>query len=178
MAVFDWLFGSSDQIKKMPAKSPEQMGALQQLIGSLGQMNPNIMQDPLYQQGRGQLSELLDPSEESFGRFAAPFMQQFQQQTMPGIVNRYADSSSKGSSSFQNAVSQAGVGLSTNLAALRSTLQQDALGKALQYSQQPVSNYSSLFSQGLSVDPFAYGKQNGQSGLIPSLLMALVSGIR
>lgn len=129
----------------------QQSNFLQQLLGQLQGQSSNIGQNPLFQQGSNFLQQLLSGSPESSQAFEAPAMRQFNEQIIPGIAERFSGlgAGSQSSSAFQQALGQAGAGLSENLQAMRSGLQMNALPQALGYAQQPISNYQGLAGLGL-----------------------------
>lgn len=155
--------------------NPQQGQLLQQLLGQLiGQGG----QGGLGNQSFNYLSELLSNSPESFEKFSAPYMRQFNEQILPGIAERFAGlgAGSQSSSAFQQALGQASTGLQENLAALRGQLQLQALPQALN-SLQSLLGMSTF---GLAPKPQSFGKQFGLNlasglgqgiGTLPALLI-------
>jgi hypothetical protein len=135
---------------------------LEDLRGMRG--NANIMQNPNYQQGQNWLSSLFnDP--EFFKNFEAPLQRQFQEETIPGLANRFASmgsGGSLGSTGFRNQLAREGSNLHTNIAGLRGGLQQQGVNQSLQYAQQPFSNYFNLAGLGLTPTNNTY--QQGSLG--------------
>ncbi len=162
--VNKFLFGEGPQ--QMPTLNPEQLQGLSKLINGLEQ-------NPLYQSGQNYLQGLLGNEPGAFSQFTAPYIQQFNQQTAPGIAERFAGmgtgAGAGSSSGLNNALAQAASTLQTNLASQREGLRMQALPQALGYSQQPFSNISSA----LNVSPFAYTQGGG--GALEGLLKALGS---
>ena len=153
-----------------------QKGLLQQLLSQLQGQNTNIQQNPLFQQGSNFLQQLLSGSPESTAAFEAPAMRQFNEQIVPGIAERFSGlgAGAQSSSAFQQALGQAGAGLSENLQAMRSGLQFGGLGHALNFSQQPISNYQGLAGLGLGTQMKGFAPK--QQGFLQQLLMALAGG--
>ena len=120
--------------------SPEQQSLFQQLMQSLQGAQGNISQNPLYKGGTNYLQNLFSGSPEAFSAFEAPYLRQFNEQTVPALAERFTGLGARNSSAFQQALGQAGSGLSESLASLRSGLQMQALPQALGYAQQPFSN--------------------------------------
>lgn len=164
MALFDFLFGSKDEIKQQPTMTPEQEQFLKQLLGQLG---PEGGLGGLHEQGLSQLSDLMDPSGQAFQRFADPYMREFREQTVPNLAEKFAGAGAMGgglsSSGFGQSLSAAGAGLQENLASLRSQLQQKAL-------QDIMSQYQGMSQIGLGQRPFGYEKVKGSPGLLGSTL--------
>lgn len=163
MAIFD--FGSRDaKFEQVPTMTPEQQQHLQQLLQMLsseGQLGQG------YQGGLQQLMELMDPSSEAQQKFAEPYMQQFNQETIPGLAERFAGAGATGgalsSSGFGQALGGAAGGLQTQLAALKSQIQRGAI-------QDILGQYQSTSGSALGAQPFGYYQQPAQQGLGASLL--------
>jgi hypothetical protein len=73
---------------------------------------------PLGQQGASYYSGLLSDSPEAFQKFSQPYRNQFQQNTVPQIAERFAGMGGLSSSGFQQSLGQAGAGLEDTLAQL------------------------------------------------------------
>jgi len=131
---------------------------LQQLLGSLQGQSSNIQQSPLFQQGSSFLQNLLSGSPEATAAFEAPYMRQFNEQTVPGLAERFSGmgSGAQSSSAFSQALGAAGAGLQENLASLRGQLQMGGLGQALGYAQQPISNLQGFSQLGLGTSTKAF----------------------
>lgn len=111
----------------------------------------DITQNPQYQQGQEWLNNLFnDP--DFFRSFEAPLQRQFEEETIPGLANRFASmgsGGSTGSTAFRNQLAREGSNLSTNIAALRSGMMQQGVNQNLQYAQQPFSNLMQMYQQAL-----------------------------
>jgi hypothetical protein len=172
-----------------------QLGMIDQIMNQLGGMRgqSDITQNQNYGQGQEWLQSIFnDP--EFFNKFEAPMQRQFQEETVPGLANRFAGMGSGGalgSTAFRNQLGREGGNLQTNIAAMRGGLQQQAIPQLMGYAQQPASNFMSLLQSvmnptqntyqgptpgfmGSLAAPFAqgaatiYGQQAGQqSGLQP-----------
>lgn len=157
-----------------------QLGAIDQILQAINSMRSgaqDITQQPGYQQGNEWLMNLFnDPN--FFNAFEAPLQRQFQEQTIPDLANRFASQGSGGSlgsTGFRNQLAREGSNLSTNIAALRGNMQQQAIPQLLGYSQQPFQNLLTLYNQGLQPTQNTY--QPPSSGLIGSTLGALSGGL-
>ena len=64
--------------------------------------------------------------------FEAPFLRQFQEQTIPGIAERFSGLGAQSSSAFQQSLGAAGAGLQENLAAMGATRQQNTITQLMQ----------------------------------------------
>ncbi len=89
----------------------------------------------------GNLQELLSGDDKAFSKFEAPFKRQFEEQTVPGLAERFSGlgSGAQRSSAFGQALSSAGAGLSENIASLRSGLRMQALQQALGLGQNALN---------------------------------------
>jgi hypothetical protein len=168
MAFFDFLFGKEDKVKKLESLSPEQKQILQQLLGNI----QGLGGQGGYGQAINLLQQYLDPNSEVYGNFEAPYRQEFEQQTIPNIAERFAGAGAQGgalsSSGFGQALGAAGANLQTNLAQMKSGLQRQSI-------QDILGQYSTMTGQGLGIQPFAYYNKPGHQGFLPT---ALSSGLR
>lgn len=171
------LFQKKPSSKKFDVFSPEQKGLQNQLLQQLGPMlsQGQIGQQPLFQSGQNFLQSLLQGGPEAFKQFEAPLMRQFQEQTIPQLAERFSGLGAQSSSAFQQALGQAGAGLSERLAQLRSGLQFQALGPALQYAETPFSQAQSLL--GTAFQPsFSRGISPGGPGAFAQALAPINQG--
>jgi len=156
--------GEKDSTKKLPTKTPEQMNVLNLLL--------KMISEGGLAQGQGEaleyLRNILAGDEEAFNRFSAPYMRQFEEQTVPGIAERFAGKGALGSSGFGQALSSAGAGLQEKLAALKAGLQQGA-------AKDLMSQYQNLTNIGLSQQPYGYQHTQGSPGLGTTALSGLAS---
>ena len=146
----EYLFGSKPKAEKVSVLTPEQQALQNQLVGGLGAPT---------QSGLDFLSALLSGDPEALNAFEAPLIQQFEQETIPGLAERFAQYDAQGSSGFKNSLAGASKDLTTNLAALRGQLQMNALGNlggllglGTQQSFQPLMKQGSqgLFGSALT----------------------------
>lgn len=159
----EFFFGSEPKMKQIPTMNPQQQQLFSQLMqmlvgqGGLGQG---------YQESTDLLRDYLDPSSEAVQRFTDPYMQEFQQRTVPGLAERFAGLGSLGgglsSSGFGQSLSAAGGNLQSQLAALRAGLGQQA-------ASQLMNQYGNFSNQVLNQRPFGYTYQPGSSGLLGNL---------
>lgn len=166
------LGGSPDKFSRTRTMTRPQTNFLNQLYQGGG-----LESSPLYQQGSNYLSDLLSGSPENYANFEAPYMQNFQQNIIPQIAERFAGmgtgAGASSSSALYNALAQAGRGLQTDLAGLRSGLQNQSASQGLQYAQLPFSQRLA----GLSAQPYQTTYQPGQPGLFTNVLSGLLGGV-
>jgi hypothetical protein len=168
------LFGGGNKQPKIQQQNllhPLQEKALERYLSQ------GIETSPLYQQGSSFLQNLLSNNPEAYQAFELPYYQNFQQNIIPQLAERFAGmgtgAGGLSSSGLYNSLGQAGRNLQTDLAALRSGLQTQALPQALNYAQQPFSNL--LASLGLRV--FQPYERPGQPGLLTGLSSGILGGI-
>jgi hypothetical protein len=145
-------------LRSLSTMSKGQGNFLQQLLSQLQGQSSNLGQNPLFQAGSNYLQKLLGGGQESQQSFSAPFMRQFNEQTVPALAERFSGlgAGAQSSSAFQQALGQAGAGLQENLAALHSGNQMQGLGQALNYAQQPISNLLGFGQLGLGTSTKAF----------------------
>lgn len=131
MSLFGMLFGNkkhNEQIKSIPTMNPQQQALFSQLLSGLGGQGGPLAS------GLGNLSDILSNKPEAFEKFEAPYKRQFQQETIPGIAERFSSlgGGAQHSSAFGQQLGGAGAALSENLAAMRGGLQQNAMSQLMQ----------------------------------------------
>lgn len=154
-AIFSALGGlTGDKAKQGSTYSKGARSAIDDILNSIKGMKGGAMdvtQNQNYQTGQDWLQSMFnDP--QFFEQFEAPIQRQFQEQTIPELANRFAgmgSGGSTGSTAFRNQLAREGSNLSTNLAALRGGMQQQAIPQLQAYAQQPFSNLMSLYQQAL-----------------------------
>lgn len=153
----EWLFGSPDKLKKVATGTPEQQA-----------LHNNILSQAMNMQGAGggydlanqYFNNLLGPNQQqAYDQFSQPYLQQFKEQLLPQIAERFAGGGALSSSGFGQALGGAASGLQSQLAQLFSELQRQAAGQ--QYNQ-----YNQLAQTGLNYQPFAYNQKQGSAGFL------------
>ncbi len=172
------LLGGGNKGEQKSTFSKKARGTLDQILDDIRGMKGNaqdITQNPQYMQGQEWLSNLFnDP--EFFKAFEAPLQRQFEEETIPGLANRFASmgsGGSLGSTAFRNQLAREGSNLSTNIAALRGGMQQQGVNQSLQYAQQPFQNLLQLL--GIGTQPTMNQYQPPSAG-IGALAAPLLSG--
>jgi len=136
--------------------------AVQSLKGGMGGPQQDITQQQGYQKGNDFFNSLFN-DQDFFNKFEAPAMRQFEEEIGPGLANRYASmgsGGSTGSTGFRNQLAREGQNLSTNLAAQRGQMQQNAIPQMLGYAQQPVSNWMTQLQTALQPTQNVYQPPN------------------
>lgn len=156
------LFGSNDTLKKFDTATEEQKGLHNNIISQAMGMQ---QQGGGYQNSQNYYNSLFQPGNQAYENFSAPYMNQFQEQVLPQIAERFAGGGALSSSGFGQSLGGAGAGLQAQLAQLFAQLQNQAAGAQTQ-------QYNQLSQTGLNYQPFGYQKQKGSAGLLPTLLAA------
>lgn len=162
-SVSDWIFGTPDKLKKVATGTPEQQGLHSNILNQLQQM---IQSGGGYNLAQNYNKSILQPGQEGFNQFAQPYMQQFNEQVLPGIAERFAGAGALSSSGFGQALGGAASGLQSQLAQLFSQLQQQA-------AQSEYGQFNQMANQGLNYQPFAYQQKQGTAGMLGPLATGL-----
>ncbi len=146
--LFGLLGGGKDKPEKLMERerfNPQQREFMANLLEQVKAGN---------QQAIEYYNKILSEDPEAFADFERPAMEQFQQQTVPNILERLnaGGGMNKYSGAVTQQLAQAGQGLSSNLAAMRANLKQNAI--------QGLQNYSQLGLQ-QQTDPYTQGGQRG-----------------
>ena len=159
----EFLFGSPDKLKKIATGTKEQEALhnsiLGQAMGLQGAGGGYDLAQNYYNRFLG------GNQQQAFNQFSQPYMQQFQEQMLPQIAERFAGAGALSSSGFGQALGGAASGLQSQLAQLFSQLQGQA-------AQQQYGQFNQLSQQGLNYQPFAYQQQQGSGGFLGPLLGA------
>ncbi len=138
---------------------------------------PDINQNQMYQQGQGYLSNILNqnPYDPQFlEQFQKPYMREFQEQTVPGLAERFSSLGARNSSAFGQALGSAGASLAERLASLaggigmqRQQMGQEAAGQAFNYAQLPFNQEYERQGLNLKRQNLALGTQPFQYHVTP-----------
>jgi len=132
-AFSDFFLGTPQRFQQTPTGTGGQQDLIQQLIQGL--RGGGTGGGPLGA-GLGNLEGILSGDPKAFEAFAAPARRQFQEQTIPGIAERFSGLGAQSSSAFGQQLGAAGAGLEENLAAQRSGLQSQALQQLMGFLGQ------------------------------------------
>ena len=168
-----FLIGEPSKTGTLPTKTSGQFGALNQLLGNVQQAGGS---QGTYGQAQDYLSKLLSRDPGIYDQFAAPYLQQFQQQTVPQLAERFAGlgggmgGGALSSSGFGQAIGGAGAQLQSNLAGLFANLQRGA-------SSESLGNYGNLSSLGIGTQALKPYHQQGSTGALGGLFSGLGAGL-
>jgi hypothetical protein len=163
MAGFwDFLTGTESKMK------PYNKDVLKGLT-DIFQTGGGLENNPLFGGASNFIQSLYSNDPNAFKNFEAPYMQNFEQNIIPGIAERFAGAGTGGgamsSSGLNQSLAQAGRNLQTDLAGLRSGLQMQGLPQALNFAQQPTQNRLTAASQ----IPGQYHEIPGQGGFLHNI---------
>jgi hypothetical protein len=139
---------------------------LSQIRGGRASQNYDLSQD--------YLSKLLSGDEGVYDQFAAPYMQNFKENILPGIAEQFGGAGgglggANESSAFGQALGGAGGNLQAQLANLFANLRQQSAGQAM-------GQYNSLAGLGLGTQAFQPYYQQGQPGFGSHLASGIGGG--
>lgn len=158
----EFWFGSREETKQLPTMTGQQRQYLDQLMEQLQQSSPEMW---------NYLNSLLSGEGADWEAFSAPYMRQFEEETIPGIAERFGGAGAQSSSGFQQALGKAGAGLQEQLAQLRGQLR---MGAAQQIQ--------GMMGQGLGQRAFENlyipRGQGFLQGMAPAIGGALVAGAK
>lgn len=164
MKLNEFLFGSDSKMKQLSNYNPQQNQGLNQIMSMLlgmGKQGGGMQQSMQY------LQDLLNPDSETMKQFEEPYMQQFNQETLPGIAEKYAGMGALSSSGFGQALGGAGANLQSQLAQLKSGLRGQA-------AQGLMGQYNQLAGMGLNAQPFSYMEKQANPGAVMPMLTELM----
>lgn len=148
----DFVMGSEANMKPFDLYESDQTGFQKDILGQAAQP---------FQGAFSYLNKLFGDDEESLKQFAAPYMRQFETQIAPMITERFGGGDSGASSGLQNALSEAGSTLQSNIYSDRQRQQLAGMGQLGSFAE-------------LGMKP-RKGFQNipGQEGALHGLIKAL-----
>jgi len=165
---WDWLTGSPDKLKKLPTGTKQQENVHNNVLQQALNMSQSGGGYDLAQQ---YFNNILGPNQQdAFNQFSAPYLQQFQEQMLPQIAERFAGAGALSSSGFGQALGGATSDFQAQLAQLFSQLQQQSAGAQ-------TNQYNQLTQQGLNYQPYAYNNQKGSTGFLGNLATGIGGNI-
>lgn len=126
------------KFKQAPMYDEQRMQAFNDILQQAQSGNKNAFQ---------YLNSILSDEEGAFEDFERPAMEQFQQQTVPSILERFSGAGARSSSALNQTLGQAGRGLSSDLAAQRSQLKNNAISQLLNYTGKGLQQTSMPYRQ-------------------------------
>ncbi len=132
-------FGKPEQLKEYNPYNSQQQQGFSDILKQAMQGNQNALQ---------YLNSLLSDEPEAYEDFERPFMDQFEQQTIPSILERFTGAGARSSSALNQTLGQAGRQLSGDLATQRAGLKQNAMSQLQNYSQMGFTPQKQPYVQG------------------------------
>ena len=172
----------ASMLKKIPALNKDQRHLLEKAGKKIDFGTFNLGKNPLYKQGSDYISNLMNPSSQAYESMARPEMQQFQEQIVPSVAERFGGVGALSSSGFNQAMAHEAGSLGNRLASLRTNMQMQALPQALGYAQAPMNPMMALLQQVLGTKAFNYfenppAQPGGFSNFMSSMAPGLGQGI-
>lgn len=128
------------KIKEYQNFSPEQQALIDEAVAAARAGN----QDAL-----AWIQSILSDEEGAFEAYEKPAMEQFQQEIVPEIIERVGQRGmGKGGSALNQTLGQAAKGLSTNLAAQRAQLKQNAIEQLNRFSNLGLTRKTTPYTEG------------------------------
>lgn len=159
-------FMGNDQPKKLSSLDPNQ----QKLWNTFTDRLQNF--SGADQSSIDYLMQLMDPNSEAVSQFTAPHMRQFNEQTVPGLAERFAGMGGMGgglsSSGFGQSLSAAGSGLQEKLAALKA-------GLGTQAANNLMNTYGNRMGTAMGTQTFGY--QKPQQSMLETLGPAILQNL-
>lgn len=153
---FFWESGRDPSFSKVSNYTPQQQKLLNSDI-----RQARRLQRGGYNDAMSLLQQYLDPQSDVYQNFEAPYMQQFEQQVVPGLAERFAGLGAMGgglsSSGFGQALGAAGANLQTQLASMKEQYRRQAINDLL-------GQYNQLTNRGLNARSFENTYDPGTQG--------------
>jgi hypothetical protein len=172
MSVRRFLFGDKDKFKQLPTQNADQRNFLSNTFQQLG-MNGQVGQN--YNSANQYNQQMLSGDPNAYSQWAAPYETQFQEQTLPGLAERFAGLGGgmgggvMGSSGFGQAIGGAATQFKSNLAGLYAQLQQQA-------AQNAMGQYNNLASGAMNTQTFQNAYQPGSTGALGGIAQGVGQG--
>ncbi len=148
-------FGKDASLEPFDLYGPDQESFQKDVLGQ----SQGVMGDAF-----GALRKLLGNDEDSLAEFSAPYMRQFQTQIAPMITERFGGGDSGASSGLQNAISEAGSGLESQIASDRQKQQaygMNALSSLMDIGMRPRKGFMNY-----------PGSEGSFQGILKAMMMA------
>lgn len=153
---FFWEEGREPSWNKVSNFTREQRGLLKSDIGQA-----RDLQQGGYGDAMSLLQQYLNPQSDIYRNFEAPYRQEFEQQTIPGLAERFAGMGAMGgglsSSGFGQSLGAAGANLQAQLAQMKQQYQRQSINDLL-------GQYNQIANRGLSTRSFENVYDPGTQG--------------
>lgn len=146
--------GNKDQIEAFNKFTPEQMKLINDILSRVSGQTGNAFD---------YINSILSNDPKAMAEFEKPTIDQFNQQVVPGILERFTGQGARSSSATNQTLGQAGRQLSSDLAAQRANLKSGAINQLMNFLNTGLTQ-----TQGFNV-------RQGQEGLL-QMLMKILGG--
>lgn len=134
----EYIFGSKDKIKNQQLYSPEQQAYINQMLQGAQGGTQNVFD---------YINSILSNDPEAYADFEAPYMQQFNEEIIPNILERFSGMGARSSSAVNQTLGKAGENLQMQLAAMRANLKNQAINQLMGYGQQGLTQQTQPYVQ-------------------------------
>lgn len=153
---FFWEEGRDPSWNKVSNYTSQQRGLLKNDIGQANQLQKGGYGDAM-----SILQQYLNPESDIYRNFEAPYRQEFEQQTIPGLAEKFAGLGAMGgglsSSGFAQSLGAAGANLQTQLAQMKQQYQRQSINDLL-------GQYNQIANRGLGARSFENTYDPGTQG--------------
>jgi len=156
--AWDWLFGKEAKVKDYHPYTDEQENFINSVLQQTG---------PLNQAGMDYLRQILNNDPKAFEAYEAPIKQQFEEETIPNILERFSSAGARNSSALNQTLGRSGRDLSTQLAGQRANLRDSALSRLMQFNQTGLTQ---------TKQPYMKGGSEGLAGPLLNLGASVIGG--
>lgn len=115
------------------------------------------------------LNSILSDDESAFADFEAPYKQQFEQEVVPNILEKFTGQGARNSSAARQSLATAGKDLSMNLAAQRAKLKESAVNQLLGLTDRALTKKNTPYiqqgSSSIWSDLAPYAMRGGDQGI-------------
>lgn len=136
--LFGFGKGKKDKIKQTPNYTPDQINFINDLLQQAKAGNQNAFE---------YLNSILSDEEGVLEDFQRPALDQFNNEIIPGILERFTGLNAGRSSALEQTLGQAAKGLATNLSAQRAGLKQNAINQLQNFGQLGLTRQTSPYIQ-------------------------------
>jgi hypothetical protein len=173
MDLMSFLFGQDEKTKRKTNYTPEQNQFFKQFLSQLSGLQGQGGQGGGIQDAYGLLQKYMDPNSQAYQDFEQPYLNEFNEKTLPGIAEQFAGANAMGgglsSSGFGQALGGAASQYKSNLTGMKQGLQQQNL-------MNFINSYLQQSQMAMGAQPFMYAHHQGSQGLIPSMLTGFAQG--
>ncbi len=153
--------GKKTKLKNYNPYTPEQQQFQGQALQGAQNLTPSVFD---------YLQQILSNEPGAFEDFERPYQEQFQEQTVPFLLDRFLGGQEKGSGSLNLALAQAGRQLSGDLATQRAKLRESAINQLNNYANVGLNKQNTPYIQQGTPGLFDQANQQYGSTAVQNLL--------